>query len=39
MREAIAIIVILVALAMLHPKVGEWLEKIDIHDNLGSFDD
>lgn len=42
MREAVGIIIVLLALALLHPKVGEWLETFDritIRPNLGSFDD
>lgn len=38
-RELIALIVILAALALLHPRVQAWLEAIDIADNLGSYDD
>lgn len=42
MREAIAIIIILAALALLHPKVGEWLEtfdRIDIRPDLGELEE
>lgn len=38
-REIISIIIILAALALLHPRVGAWLEAIDIKSDLGSFDD
>ena len=42
MRELIGLIIFFAALALLHPKVGEWLETFDrvtIRPNLGGFDD
>lgn len=38
-RELIALLIIGLALALLHPRVQGWLEAIDIADNLGSYDD
>lgn len=41
MRELIAILIILAALALLHPRVGAWLEKhldrVDIRPGLGEL--
>ena len=42
MKEAIGIIIVLLALALLHPKVGEWLEtfdRINVRQDLGEYPD
>ncbi|MCB8988112.1 MAG: hypothetical protein H6661_10235 [Ardenticatenaceae bacterium] len=41
MRELIGLIIFFAALALLHPRVGEWLEthldRIDIRSDLGAL--
>lgn len=37
MRELIAILIILAALALLHPRVQAWLEAIDMKADLGEL--
>lgn len=31
----VTFIIVLIALALLHPRVGAWLEAIDLRDDLG----
>lgn len=37
-RELIALLIIGLALALLHPIVGEWLEAIDLKTDLSSLE-
>ena len=37
-RELIALLIILAALALLHPRMGAWLEAIDLQADLGSLE-
>lgn len=35
MREIVFVIIVIAALVLLHPRVGAWLEAIDLRDDLG----